>query len=254
MEECLASMFSNLPNEQHEILYSKWAEESDFGLLITGNVQVDPAHLGTPFDVAYQVSPDDSIRIEKIAHRWTSWALSCADTPCLVQLNHPGRQSPRGLKRWPWSPALAPTAIPLSSSDTTVGRLLESSVFGLVKEATRAELRQIVSQFVEAALHVHRSGFQGVQIHCRCVAPCLTCMNFSQTRPLCSHGYLLCQMMSPIVSPTTSLQCGKLIILPARRRTKERTNTEIHPSIAFVCSSKLSTAYVLPARPNSALL
>lgn len=180
MEESLARMTEGLPTEAHEILYKTWAEDSQFGLLITGNVQVDPLFLCTPFDVCVPSSPDtatpqDTDRLSHAAERWAAWKRACGSTPCLVQLNHPGRQSPRGVTRAPWRPALAPSNVPMSSSTSLAGKVLEKVAFGPVKEATKEQLHTIVKQFVQGAIVAHRAGFAGVQIHARCV--CFLCFS-----------------------------------------------------------------------------
>lgn len=183
MEECLARMLEGLPTAAHETLYRTWAEESQFGLLITGNVQVDATHLGTPFDVCIPATPLSSSSssgtdltaspnsntdlVAKTTERWAAWKNACGDVPCLVQLNHPGRQSPRGLGRLPWQPALTPSKVPMSSGTSFAGKAFEGLSFGPVKEATKQELHNVVGQFVHGALQVSRAGFAGVQIHCR---------------------------------------------------------------------------------------
>ncbi|KDN42520.1 FMN-linked oxidoreductase [Tilletiaria anomala UBC 951] len=41
----------HMPNEHHLSLYRVWAK-AGWGVVITGNVAIDPTHLGTPFDIA----------------------------------------------------------------------------------------------------------------------------------------------------------------------------------------------------------
>ena len=76
------------PSPALERLYRTWAE-GGAGLLITGNVMVDPAHLGERGNVA--------VTDDRHADAWRAWAESCRGVPTWVQINRPGRQAPRKL-------------------------------------------------------------------------------------------------------------------------------------------------------------
>ena len=71
-------------------LYRCWAQGGT-GLLITGNVMVDRRALGEPNNVALE---DDSDM--PLLKRWAA-AGNSNGAQCWVQLNHPGRQAPKGL-------------------------------------------------------------------------------------------------------------------------------------------------------------
>lgn len=100
-------------------------------------------------------------------------------TPTLVQLVHPGRQSPVGCgDRRFFEKAIAPSAVPLVLGDGMLDRLLQKVLFGIPREMTVKEIREVVQQFASAAKLVYDSGFKGVQIHA-------------------AHGFLLTQFLSP---------------------------------------------------------
>ncbi|MBW1830545.1 MAG: hypothetical protein JRJ10_02420, partial [Deltaproteobacteria bacterium] len=69
-------------------LYERWSA-GGAGLLITGNVMIDPAHLEAVRNVA--VKPDSNI------DRFREWAVAGTNhgNHLWMQLNHPGRQTPR---------------------------------------------------------------------------------------------------------------------------------------------------------------
>ena len=71
-------------------LYGTWAD-GGLGLCITGNVMIDRRALGEPGNVVIE---DDSQMAELRA-----WAKAATrhGTQCWVQLNHPGKQAPKGL-------------------------------------------------------------------------------------------------------------------------------------------------------------
>ena len=197
MEESLASYSRPLPNEALFRLYRAWAA-ADYGLLITGNVQVDSAYRGTPYDVCHVDEHDVS---------WRRWAESTRPVPCLVQLCHTGRQSPRGNGRYPWQPSLAPSAVPLRGGSTLASRFLTKLLFGTPRALTSTDMDKIVDQFARAARTMERAGFAGVQLHCRYgETPWVQAVVL---KSVISHGYVLSTMLSPQVNLRTDEYGGR---------------------------------------------
>ncbi|GAA5848100.1 hypothetical protein JCM9279_007453 [Rhodotorula babjevae] len=181
-----AAMEEMLSTELQEALYEVWAE-GGWGMLITGNVQVSPAHLGTPFDIAVPPRPVPPSSLSFFS-RWARSTRPTSSRPrpvAIVQLNHPGRQSMRVLcGRSPSSPALAPSAVPLSVAGP-LGRL----VWGTPRAIAERDVDQVVEEFVNAARLVREAGWDGVQLHA-------------------SHGYLLATFLSPKVNRRTDAYGG----------------------------------------------
>lgn len=140
-------------------LYGAWAD-GGIGLCITGNVMIDKRALGEPGNVVIE---DDSNLTQL-----QSWAQAATrnGTQCWVQLNHPGKQAPKGLNR----ENVSPSAVPFRSE--------MQAFFPTPRELTDAEVRELVQRFGRAAGVVKRAGFSGVQIHG-------------------AHGYLVSQFLSP---------------------------------------------------------
>ncbi|CAD6587171.1 MAG: hypothetical protein CYPHOPRED_003828, partial [Cyphobasidiales sp. Tagirdzhanova-0007] len=92
-------------------LYGIWGR-SKFGLIITGQVQVDIRYLSIAGDVVVR---KESLQPENLQH-WKLWATVAQQhgTPCIVQLAHPGRMSPKGAGKRPFD------APGLSASDVAV--------------------------------------------------------------------------------------------------------------------------------------
>src|SRR5437764_306638 len=88
----------NGPTEELVRLYSRWAG-GGAGLLITGNVMVDRSALGEPRNVA--------VEDERDLHMLGRWAAAgrSKETQIWMQINHPGRQSPRFLSSEPVAPS-----------------------------------------------------------------------------------------------------------------------------------------------------
>lgn len=170
MSERLAGA-DRAPTDAHARLYRRWAA-GGAGLLITGNVMVDRARLGEPGNVAVEDDRDlDAL---------SAWALASGGnggTRAWVQLNHPGRQSPRTLDPAP----VAPSPVQLHGL----------GAFATPRELADAEIVGVVERFATAAEVVARAGFGGVQIHA-------------------AHGYLASQFLSPRTNLRTDRWGGPL--------------------------------------------
>lgn len=140
-------------------LYGTWADGGT-GLLITGNVMVDARHIGEPRNVVLEDERDLP------ALRAWAEAGSRAGNQIWMQLNHPGKQSPRILNRDPVSPSAVPFRKELQG------------MFATPRALTGVEIHDIIRRFARAAAIAEKAGFGGVQIHG-------------------AHGYLVSQFLSP---------------------------------------------------------
>lgn len=141
-----------------------------------GNVQIDSKYLGAPGDVASNGPATEKKRLEV----WKSWAQACSrdGTPTIVQINHPGRQSPLGAgDKGMFTKNIAPSAVPLNFGDGFIPRFLSSLIFGTPNEMTIQDIKDVVKGFADTARLSAEAGFAGVQIHA-------------------AHGYLLAQFLS----------------------------------------------------------
>lgn len=159
-------------NEKFNRLYARWAE-GGVGLLITGNVMVDRFALGEPHNVVIEQGIQDA--------NLPLWAAAGKreGTHIWVQLNHPGKQSPKFLSKEP----VAPSAIPLKKP---LDRL-----FNTPRALTETEILDLIARFAYAAKICKESGFTGVQIHG-------------------AHGYLVSQFLSPTHNQRTDRWGGSL--------------------------------------------
>ena len=143
-------------------LYGRWAA-GGIGLLITGNAMIDRRALGEPNNVAIE---DDSDM--PLLQRWAA-AGQADGTQLWVQLNHPGRQSPKGLN----AENVSPSAVPFSPA--------LQAFFAPPRALTEDEIVALIQRFARSAGIVKRAGFSGVQIHA-------------------AHGYLISQFLSPLTN------------------------------------------------------
>ena len=158
----------NRATDRHVRLYRAWAE-GGAGLVVTGNVQVDRRYLERPGNVVIDGTVPQTIDdVALAALRAYARAGSGNGTLLLMQLNHPGRQTPRSVCAQP----VAPSAVPLN---------LPGQAFAPPRALDPAEVLDVIDRFVFAAKVARDCGFGGVQVHA-------------------AHGYLLSQFLTPLVN------------------------------------------------------
>ena len=142
MSEALGT-YDNHATTQLATLYQRWAQ-SGIGLLFTGNVMIDRRALGEPGNVVIEDESD-----LPILKQWAEAATNHG-AALWVQLNHPGKQSPKGLN----VTNLSPSAIPFRED--------MAAFFETPREATSAEIEEIIQRFGRSAAIVKKAGFSGV--------------------------------------------------------------------------------------------
>ena len=198
MEEMLSKAGGGPHNYSHFQLYRTWAR-GGWGMVITGNVAIDPTHLGTPFDVAVPLD-EKSIPEFKAALRRMANAASGRDQPdipaskrplVIVQLVHAGRQSMRGSGRSILKPAMAPSNVPMRPTAHLgiFGRAFDHLLFGTVQEMSIEQIAWLKERFVTSSVLCAEAGFDGVELHG-------------------SHGYMLAAFLSPKTNTRTDKYGG----------------------------------------------
>ncbi|MBF8808255.1 MAG: NADH:flavin oxidoreductase/NADH oxidase family protein [Enterococcus lacertideformus] len=160
------------PTEAIVNLYRNWAKGGT-GLLITGNVMIDSTALGEKGNIV--IENEHNLDILK---RWAEAGQSNS-AQTWVQLNHPGRQSPKHVSPEP----VGPSAVALEGPN--------AFAFNKPRALTVVEIQAIIQRFANAAAIVKKAGFGGVEIHA-------------------AHGYLLSQFLSPISNVRTDQYGGSL--------------------------------------------
>lgn len=140
-------------------LYRRWGA-GGAGLLVTGNVMVDRRALGEPGNVVVEDERD-----LLMLQQWAA-AGTARGTRLWMQINHPGKQAPRGMNR----ENVAPSAIGFGDK--------LAPFFPVPRALTNAEIEDIIARFGNTAAIARKAGFGGVQIHG-------------------AHGYLISQFLSP---------------------------------------------------------
>ena len=151
--------YDNRPTAGLVKLYGRWASSGP-GLILTGNIMVDRHALGEPGNVAIEDERD-----LPVLRQWAQ-AVTSHGSAIWAQLNHPGKQATKGLNAY----TISPSAIPFRKD--------MAAFFETPREASEAEILDIIKRFGRAAAVCQKAGFSGVQIHS-------------------AHGYLVNQFLSP---------------------------------------------------------
>ncbi|WP_326490873.1 NADH:flavin oxidoreductase/NADH oxidase family protein [Mammaliicoccus sciuri] len=192
MSETLGNRY-NSPTKNIVNLYSRWSNGGS-GILMTGNVMVDRNALGEPGNIVIEDERDITL-----LKNWAKVGTQ-NNNHLWMQINHPGKQSPKNLSKEP----VAPSSIP-------VGRNL-SNVFNHPRALKHDEILGIIKRFGNTAYIAKNAGFTGVQIHA-------------------AHGYLINQFLSPYHNKRNDAWGGSLenrmrflmeVYYEIRRRTGEK--------------------------------
>ena len=175
-ETCATLPNFDPPVDKWRNIYKTWGN-ARYGLLITGQVQVDIRYFSVAGDVCVHRGSEE----ESVLAKWKEWAqiAQSAGTPCIVQLAHPGRMSPAGAGIRPVGmPALCPSSVPVKLGDTWLDKLATDKLLGTPKAMTIGEIDEAVENWVRGARVSRDAGFAGIQLHG-------------------AHGFLLSQFLSP---------------------------------------------------------
>lgn len=160
------------PKKNIATLYKRWAEGGT-GLIITGNIMVDPKGTAEPGNIVF----DKNSNME-ILKDWAKQGQQHG-AKVMVQLNHPGKQVPKTIAK----ETVAPSTIPLGNG--------LNKLFSTPRALTTSEVKELVQKFVTSAKVAKEAGFSGVQIHA-------------------AHGYLISQFLSPHDNRRTDKYGGSL--------------------------------------------
>lgn len=177
MQETLAvGPLFDPPMSTFKNLYAAWGQGS-YGLILTGQVQVDTRFLSVPGDVCVR---KESL-LEPTLSLWKEWAAiaQAGSSLCVVQLAHPGRMSRKGAGLRPDDmETMCPSSVPVDLGGSEKDKQAIAAMFGTPREMTVEDIDDIVERFVIGARVAQAAGFAGAQIHG-------------------AHGFLVSQFLSP---------------------------------------------------------
>ena len=173
MEENLAVQPGQYPGQKLFGLYRQWAD-GGAGMILSGNVMVDPSALTGPGGVVLQKGTDLAP-----FRQWAEIGKS-GGGQFWLQISHPGRQLYKSMGEV----AVSPSGVALN-----LGKF--SSMFAPVRALEADEIGAIITRFADTAVAAEEAGFDGVQIHG-------------------AHGYLVSQFLSPLTNKRNDQWGGSL--------------------------------------------
>ncbi|CCO34614.1 hypothetical protein BN14_08718 [Rhizoctonia solani AG-1 IB] len=165
-----------VPSDDLVRLYETWGK-AGYGILVTGNVMVDPQQLEAPGNPVFYEPHETPERLEQF--RKMAAAGKAHGSLMIMQVSHPGRQI---------SVLMNPS--PVGASDIQLADRLGMS-FGKPTALDKAGIRKVVDQFAYTAEAAYRTGFDGIQLHG-------------------AHGYLIAQFLSQTTNNRTDEYGGSI--------------------------------------------
>lgn len=178
MEENMAET-GQVPGVALSTLYKSWAE-GGAGLLLTGNVMVDPTAMTGPGGVVLEQGLFIDAEVEGRFQNWAR-AAKAKGAKAYMQISHPGRQV-----------YASQGTVPVSASSTKVTLPgPANNMFVPSRALTGDEILGLIKRFADTAALAERAGFDGVQVHA-------------------AHGYLVAQFLSPLTNLREDIWGGSL--------------------------------------------
>jgi 2,4-dienoyl-CoA reductase-like NADH-dependent reductase (Old Yellow Enzyme family) len=209
MEENMADS-GQIPGDALFNLYSAWAE-GGAGLILTGNVMVDPTAMTGPGGVVLELG---SLAEDDRRARFEKWAEigKSGGAQFVMQISHPGRQVYANM---------GTEAVSASATKVTLEGPADK-LFAPARALEHDEILGLIKRFADTAHMAERAGFDGVQIHA-------------------AHGYLIAQFLSPLTNQREDQWGGTMenrarFLLEVIRAVRERVEPD------FIVGVKLNSA------------
>ncbi|RCN37034.1 oxidoreductase, FAD/FMN-binding protein [Ancylostoma caninum] len=209
-----------IPSRRIINLYDKW-DHGKFGMILTGNICIDPWNLEAAGNVIFS-KENDCPQLREACKEWVQMmkqdgALAVAQLShvrlCFYRLAVAGRQTPELINTHPYS-----------CSDVQLTAKRRFMGFGKPVPLSLEQIKtEVIDRFVYAAKFAYEQGFDGIELHA-------------------AHGYLLSQFMSPITNKRTDQYGGsaenRMRII---REIYEAIRKEIHASTGFLVGIKTNS-------------
>ncbi|CAH0057025.1 unnamed protein product [Clonostachys solani] len=189
----------------------KWFGEGGIGVILTGNLMVDPVNIEGPGNLIIPPdAPFEGPRFE--SYKRLAWAGNHGGSLMIGQISHAGRQVQSRLQ-----------PDPVSASAVHLAKEVWGMKFAKPHAASRGEIRGLVQAFAHSAEYLYKAGFDGVELHG-------------------AHGYLLSQFLSRRTNQRTDEYGGSIA-------NRARIIVEIASAIRR--RVPLSAGFVLGVKLNS---
>ncbi|WKY00325.1 hypothetical protein Q1695_014854 [Nippostrongylus brasiliensis] len=199
-----------IPSEELINLYDRWGH-GGFGMILTGNIIVDPTNLESAGNVILS-KENDTPRLREMTSKLAA-VMKQDGALAIAQLSHAGRQTPESVNPHPFS-----------ASDVQLTAKRRFMGFGKPVPLTEEQVKtEVVDRFVYAAKLAFEQGFDGVELHA-------------------AHGYLLSQFLSPTTNKRTDKYGGSVEKrMQIVREIYDNIRKEIAPSTGFLVGIKTNS-------------
>ncbi|KAI1502229.1 hypothetical protein F5X99DRAFT_427620 [Biscogniauxia marginata] len=202
-----------IPTKELIELYRRFGE-GGWGIITTGNMDIDFTKVSGMGDaIITPECPLSGPRFE--AFQKLAAAGKAHGSLLLAQVSHPGRQLFANISK----DTISASAVPMPSKPGAYSVHL----YATPREATKAEIAQVVDSFAYAAVYLQEAGFDGIQLHG-------------------AHGYLISQFLSERTNQRTDEYGGSII-------NRVRIVTEI--AAAIRARVKKEPGFVMAIKINS---
>lgn len=168
-----------IPSPELINLYRRWGQ-GGFGVLLTGNVMIEPDHLEAPGNPIIPIDePAEGKRFE--AFKELAAAAKKDGSLIVAQVSHPGRQVTANVQQHP-----------ISASDVQIEGSPMGMTFAKPRAMEKKDIDRVIEGFAHAADYASKAGFDGIELHG-------------------AHGYLLAQFLSPRTNKRTDNYGGPLL-------------------------------------------
>ena len=142
-----------IPSKELINLYKRWGE-GQFGVILTGNILIDPEHLEAPGNpVIPRNAPFKGERFQAFKEMATQ--AKAHGSLVMGQVNHPGRQVQDRLQPHP-----------ISASDVQLEGNFMGMTFGKPRAATQEDINGFIDTWAHVAEYLEKAGYHGIQLHC----------------------------------------------------------------------------------------
>lgn len=167
-----------IPSDELIRVYEEWGR-GGFGVILSGNTFGDYMNLEAKRNPIMR--GDEPERFEQF--KKMAAAAKAHGSIYITQLSHGGRQTPADINPYP-----------VSASDVRLAKMSGNDVtarFGQPTQLTVDQIKEVVTNFANAAEYAYKTGSDGAQLHS-------------------AHGYLLAQFLAPSTNKRTDQYGGSL--------------------------------------------
>ncbi|PYH92794.1 NADH oxidase [Aspergillus ellipticus CBS 707.79] len=203
-----------LPSDELIEAYRIWGQ-GDIGLILTGNVMIDPQQLETEGNLIIPTdAPFSGPRFER--SKSLGGGTKAHGSLVVAQVSHPGRQTP-----------FHPQPHPISASTVQLAGEILGNKYDGPRAAADEDIRTVIEGFAHAAEYLEKAGYDGIQLHA-------------------AHGYLLSQFLSETTNRRTDQYGGSLenrmrLILEIREEISRRVRPD------FVIAARVNSVEFQPS-------